>query len=124
MLLAGQFGSGTDSKSKLKKVAVALELIHMASLVHDDVIDEAMTRRGKLTVRSKWDNRIAMYTGDYIFAKALETVAELKSPRIHQILSKAIVEMSIGEMEQIRHFSIPSNGCALICCAFAAKRHC
>ena len=45
-----------------------------------------------------------MYTGDYIFAKALQTVTELEIPRIHQILSKAIVEMSIGEMEQIRHF--------------------
>ncbi len=43
----------------------------MATLVHDDVIDGADTRRGELTVKSKWDNRIAMYTGDYIFCQAL-----------------------------------------------------
>jgi len=102
VLLAGQFGE--YSLEKLKYVAVALELIHMASLVHDDVIDDAETRRGQLTVKSKWDNRIAMYTGDYIFAKALSVVTELENPNIHKILSKAMVQMCIGEMEQVRFF--------------------
>lgn len=102
VLLAGQFGQ--YDLEQLKKIAVALELIHMATLVHDDVIDDATTRRGKLTVKSKWDNRIAMYTGDYILAKALLKVTELPDPRVHQILSKAMVEMCVGEMEQIRYF--------------------
>lgn len=102
VLLGAKFG--TYDLDKIKYVAVPLELIHMASLVHDDVIDDALTRRGQLTVRSKWDNRIAMYTGDYIFAKALSVVTQLPNPVVHQILSKAIVEMSIGEMEQIRFF--------------------
>ncbi len=101
-LLSGEFGS--YDIDTLKLVAVPLELIHMASLVHDDVIDDATMRRGQLTVKSKWDNRIAMYTGDYIFAKALRVAAELGNPELHQILSKAIVQMSIGEMEQIRLF--------------------
>ena len=102
VLLAGQFGQ--YRLDRLKSVAVALELIHMASLVHDDVIDDAETRRGQLTVKSKWDNRIAMYTGDYIFAKALGVATQLSDPDIHRIMSKAIVEMCIGEMEQIRYF--------------------
>jgi heptaprenyl diphosphate synthase len=102
VLLAGQFGN--YQLDQLKNVAVPMELIHMASLVHDDVIDDADTRRGQLTVKSKWDNRVAMYTGDYIFAKALGVVTELTNPLIHQIMSKAIMEMSIGEMEQIRFF--------------------
>lgn len=102
VLLAGKFGN--YQLDVLKKVAVPLELIHMASLVHDDVIDDADTRRGQLTVKSKWDNRIAMYTGDYIYAKALTIVTELHHPVLHQVLSKAIVEMCIGEMEQIRDF--------------------
>ncbi|WP_219836535.1 heptaprenyl diphosphate synthase component II [Paenibacillus sp. R14(2021)] len=102
VLLAGKFG--TYELSVLERVAVPLELIHMASLVHDDVIDNAETRRGQLTVKSKWDNRIAMYTGDYIYGKALALVTELENPQIHQILSKAMVEMCIGEMEQIRDF--------------------
>lgn len=102
VLLGAKFG--TYDLERVKRVAVPLELIHMASLVHDDVIDDANTRRGQLTVRSKWDNRIAMYTGDYIFAKALSIVTQLPEPSIHQIMSKALVEMSIGEMEQIRLF--------------------
>ncbi|GIO65236.1 polyprenyl synthetase family protein [Paenibacillus sp. FSL M7-1455] len=102
VLMGGKFGN--YDLEKLKHVAVPLELIHMASLVHDDVIDDADTRRGELTVKSKWDNRIAMYTGDYIYARALMIAAQLEKPQIHQILSKAMVEMSIGEMEQIRDF--------------------
>lgn len=102
VLMGGKFGN--YDLEKLKHVAVPLELIHMASLVHDDVIDDADTRRGELTVKSKWDNRIAMYTGDYIYARALLIAAQLEKPQIHQILSKAMVEMSIGEMEQIRDF--------------------
>ncbi|BBH20992.1 heptaprenyl diphosphate synthase component 2 [Paenibacillus baekrokdamisoli] len=102
VLLSGKFGD--YRLDVLEKIAVPLELIHMASLVHDDVIDNAETRRGQLTVKSKWDNRIAMYTGDYIYGKALTIVTDLQNPLIHQILSKAMVQMCIGEMEQIRDF--------------------
>lgn len=102
VLLAGKFGD--YNLDMLKRVAVPLELIHMASLVHDDVIDDAETRRGQLTVKSKWDNRIAMYTGDYIHGKALSIATQLPNPLIHQILSKSLVQMCIGEMEQIRDF--------------------
>lgn len=102
VLLSGKFGQ--YDLNTLERVAVPLELIHMASLVHDDVIDDAKTRRGQLTVKAKWDNRIAMYTGDYIHGKALTIVTELSNPLIHQILAKAMVQMCIGEMEQIRDF--------------------
>jgi len=102
VLLAGRFGK--RDPEKIIRVAVALELIHMASLVHDDVIDDANIRRGRLTVRSRWDNRIAMYTGDYIYAKALTVIGSLEQPRIHQVLSGAMVQMCIGEIEQIRDF--------------------
>ncbi|WP_046215013.1 polyprenyl synthetase family protein [Paenibacillus wulumuqiensis] len=102
VLLGGKYGN--YDLERLSNVAVPLELIHMASLVHDDVIDDAQTRRGQLTVKSKWDNRIAMYTGDYIYAKALAIVARLENPEIHRVLAKAMVQMSIGEMEQIRDF--------------------
>ncbi|MFD1955731.1 polyprenyl synthetase family protein [Paenibacillus thailandensis] len=102
VLLSGKFGD--YDLQVLKKVAVPLEMIHMSSLVHDDVIDDAGTRRGQVTVNSKWDNRIAMYTGDFIFGKALKIAAELQNPVIHQYLSKAMLQMTIGEMEQIRDF--------------------
>ncbi len=100
VLLGGKLG--TYDVSKLKLVAVPLELIHMASLVHDDVIDNAEKRRGRETVKAKWDNRVAMYTGDYIFARALAIATQLPNPDIHRILSRAIVEMTKGEIEQVR----------------------
>ncbi|OUS77370.1 heptaprenyl diphosphate synthase [Paenibacillus sp. MY03] len=102
VLLSGKFGE--YKLDVMKQIAVPLELIHMASLVHDDVIDDAETRRGQPTVKAKWDNRIAMYTGDYIHGKALSIATRLPNPIIHQVLSKALVEMCIGEMEQIRDF--------------------
>jgi heptaprenyl diphosphate synthase len=100
VLLGGKFGN-YDIKT-IKNVAVSLELIHMASLVHDDVIDDAELRRGQQTIKAKWDNRIAMYTGDYIFARALELMTEIETPLAHQILSQTIVELSVGEIEQIK----------------------
>ncbi|MCA1039804.1 heptaprenyl diphosphate synthase component II [Bacillus infantis] len=100
VLLSAKFGS--YDISEIKKVAVALELIHMASLVHDDVIDDAELRRGKPTIKAKWDNRTAMYTGDYIFAKSLEVMTQIERPEAHEILSKTIVEVCVGEIEQIK----------------------
>lgn len=100
VLLGGKFGQ--YDIENIKNVAVALELIHMASLVHDDVIDDAEIRRGKQTIKAKWDNRIAMYTGDYIFAKGMELMTNIENPIAHKILSKTIVELCIGEIEQIK----------------------
>ncbi|MGD7045438.1 heptaprenyl diphosphate synthase component II [Jeotgalibacillus proteolyticus] len=85
----------------IKNVAVALELIHMASLVHDDVIDDAELRRGRTTIKAQWDNQVAMYTGDYMFARALDYMTIIDEPVAHRILSHAIVELCIGEIAQI-----------------------
>lgn len=100
VLLSGKFGN--YNIDEIKNVAVALELIHTASLVHDDVIDNAELRRGGLTVKAKWDNRIAMYTGDYIFARAVELMTNINKIEAHQVLSKTMVELVIGEIEQIK----------------------
>lgn len=102
VLLAGKFGN--YDVDRLTKVATALELIHSASLVHDDVIDDAALRRGTPTVKAEWGNRMAMYTGDFIFARALVLMSELPNVQVHQLLSKSIVSMCEGEIEQIRDF--------------------
>lgn len=100
VLLSAKFGD--YNIDVVKDVAVALELIHMASLIHDDVIDDAYTRRGRPTVKAKWDNKISMYTGDFILALSLEIITSLKDHNAHQILSDTMVELSVGEIEQIR----------------------
>lgn len=100
VLLASQMGH-FDIK-QVEKVAVSLELIHMATLVHDDVIDDAELRRGQPTIKKIYGNRVAMYTGDYILARALEHIATLQDARIHNLLSHTIVEVCLGEIEQIK----------------------
>src|SRR5699024_911514 len=100
VLLAGRFGN--YDLNRLMTVAVSLELIHIATLVHDDVVDDAALRRGAPTVKHRYGNRVAMYTGDYILARALENITSIKDPLIHQLLSKTLVEVCIGEIEQIR----------------------
>ncbi|PTM58680.1 heptaprenyl diphosphate synthase component II [Desmospora activa] len=117
-LLAGQFGD--YDMDRLQKVAVPLEIIHMASLVHDDVIDNSETRRGRTTVKAEWDNRVAMYTGDFLFARALSIASQLDDPRVHQVLSRSIREMCRGEIEQIREFYNPDQD--LICYLRRIKR--
>jgi Polyprenyl synthetase. len=100
VLLSAKFGN--DGDGRVIDTAVAMELIHMASLIHDDIIDNAETRRGKPTVKAKWDNKIAVYTGDFILARSLELITKIPDVTAHRILSKTMVELSLGEIEQIR----------------------
>lgn len=101
VLLSAQFGNYEQNKTQIKTVAVALELIHMATLVHDDVVDDAELRRGQPTVKHLYGNRIAMYTGDYMLARALEVITSIKDPKIHHLLSKTLVQVVEGEIAQI-----------------------
>lgn len=100
VLLSAKFGH--YDIHVVKHVAATLELIHTASLVHDDVVDDADLRRGSATIKSKWDNRVAMYTGDYIFARALEIMSVIDNPVAHKILADTMVELCLGEIEQIK----------------------
>jgi heptaprenyl diphosphate synthase len=91
-----------DSLEKAIPVAVALELIHMASLVHDDVIDNSNVRRGAETVKSKWGNRVSVYAGDYILAKSLYLVAGYKRSDMVDVLAEASMKICEGEIIQMR----------------------
>lgn len=98
-LLAGKFHNGDFEK--LRTLAVALELIHMASLVHDDVVDRSMTRRGTPTVKAKWQNQISVYTGDYLFAKSLILISECNNAAVSKVLADVSVQMCQGEIHQL-----------------------
>lgn len=100
VLLAAEYGDPT--RSEVIDSAVTLELIHMASLVHDDVVDNSDMRRGKPTVKARWDNRVAMYTGDYIFARSIELISSFDHPEAHRIISRVIRDLSLGEIDQIQ----------------------
>ena len=101
VILSSQFGE--YSMENVAKVAVSLELIHMASLVHDDVIDDSDFRRGFETVKARWNNRIAMYAGDYIFSRALVSIGEIEISAVHQLLAETMLEICKGEIIQFEY---------------------
>jgi heptaprenyl diphosphate synthase len=85
-------------------VSMAVELIHMATLVHDDVVDKGMMRRGMPTVNAKWSNQVSVLTGDYLFAKAFAVLAETGNPHVVKIMADVVFEMSRGELAQIASY--------------------
>ncbi|MBE3551256.1 MAG: polyprenyl synthetase family protein [Kyrpidia tusciae] len=100
VLVSGRFGPRRDTEA-LVRAAAALEMIHMATLVHDDVIDRSDTRRGRPTVKAAWGDQLALYTGDFLFARALELLSEMENRRLHEVTAWAIARMCQGELEQM-----------------------
>ncbi len=99
-LLSARCGSAF-SLEKVLPLAEALELIHTASLVHDDVIDEADTRRGEPTANAKWNNQIAILGGDYIFARAFALIADGGyGDYVSKRLAELVGNLSVGEIIQ------------------------
>lgn len=90
-----------DRLDDIIPMAVALELVHMATLVHDDVIDNSEVRRGTFTVKSGWGNRVSIYAGNYIFARALALAASYKRSDILNILADASMKICEGEIIQM-----------------------
>jgi geranylgeranyl pyrophosphate synthase len=80
--------------------ALAMELIHTATLLHDDVIDESATRRGIETVNHKWNNLISVLMGDYLFAKAFGLLVKAGKPELMASFATATERVSIGELNQ------------------------
>ena len=86
----------------LLPMAVSVELMHTATLVHDDAIDKSSTRRGQSTINSIWGDEIAILMGDYLFAKAGEFVADTQTPRVIKLFSQTLGTISSGEIAQWR----------------------
>ncbi len=82
--------------------AALVQLLHTSTLIHDDVVDKAVIRRGKKTLNAEWSNKIAVLAGDYLFSKALEIAIKEKMYDILQILSPTISQMSMGEIIQLK----------------------
>ena len=99
LLAAKLFG---ESVQQAIPLAAALELVHVASLVHDDVIDNSELRRGQPTVKSNWGNRVALYTGNYVLAKSLMLVADYQRGDILEVLADASMRICEGEIKQMR----------------------
>ena len=81
--------------------ATLIELLHTATLVHDDVVDDSNKRRGVFSINALWKNKIAVLAGDYLLAKGLLLAVETKNPHLLEFVSKATRDMSEGELLQI-----------------------
>ena len=99
--LAGGGGAHRDL------VAAAVELIHVASLIHDDVIDEADRRRGQATPNARWGNHVAVLLGDYLFSKAFHLLSRVGRDDVASRVAFATVRMSQAELLQVKYGSTP-----------------
>ena len=97
-LLSGRFGE--YNLDLLVPLAASVELLHTATLVHDDVIDTADTRRGRPTVNSSFHNSTTVMLGDYMFAHAADQVARTGNIRVIRLFSQTLMVMARGEINQ------------------------
>jgi heptaprenyl diphosphate synthase len=97
VLLAAQFGNPDDPR--VTQAAVAIELTHLATLFHDDVMDEALVRRGHPSANSRWDNSVAILTGDFLFAQASQILARL-GPEAVRIQAETFSRLVTGQTSE------------------------
>ncbi|MEJ2868446.1 polyprenyl synthetase family protein [Actinomycetospora sp. OC33-EN08] len=98
-LLAAQLADGTSEDVVV--AATSVELVHLATLYHDDVMDEAVMRRGAQSANARWDNTVAILTGDYLFAHASRLVSQL-GPDAVRIIAETFAELVTGQMRETR----------------------
>jgi octaprenyl-diphosphate synthase len=100
VFLSAKMVGDTNEFSQL--AACSVELLHTATLVHDDVVDESYERRGTFSVKALWKNKLAVLVGDYILAKGLLLQLENKKYNFLHLISKAVQDMSEGEILQVK----------------------
>lgn len=102
MLIAKTYGVVDDA---VNHVALSLELLHTASLVHDDVVDESNERRGQQSVNAVYDNKLSVLVGDYILATCLKHAAMTGNIRLVELVSNLGQDLSLGEVIQLANLS-------------------
>lgn len=101
VLLAARLCRGVTEKTL--RTAVAMELMHTASLVHDDVVDASPYRRGSESVQERWTNKVAVLVGDYLLSVIMNILVDLRHSRIMSIVSDMARNLSSGELLQLYH---------------------
>lgn len=97
LLISGAF---SNTSNKAVSAALAIETLHITTLIHDDVVDESLLRRGKQTLNSIWGNKLAVLVGDYLYAKALNILVAIDDKEILKTISSVAQEMGEGELLQ------------------------
>jgi octaprenyl-diphosphate synthase len=102
LLLSSRVG-GAPSEEALTLAAV-VELVHLATLVHDDAVDHSVLRRGLPTVNALWTHQVAVIMGDYLYSRGVTELARLGNLDALAVLAQAANEMSVGEMRQLTSY--------------------
>ena len=97
LLISGAFD---NTSNKAVRAALAIETLHITTLIHDDVVDESLLRRGKQTLNSIWGNKLAVLVGDYLYAKVLNILVDIDDKEILKTISSVAQEMGEGELLQ------------------------
>ena len=100
LLISRALSADSELTSRHRRLAEITEMIHTASLVHDDVVDEASTRRGVETVHSRFNHRVAVLAGDFLFAQSSWHLANLDNLEVVKLLSRVIMDLADGEIKQ------------------------
>jgi len=100
VFLSARFGPGDDREVVLN-LAQSLELVHTASLVHDDIVDGALLRRNVPTVNATWSDDVALIVGDYLFAKAYALAAVLPKPEVIAMVAQTVFALCDGELAEV-----------------------
>lgn len=91
------------------KLAAIIEFIHTATLLHDDVVDASMLRRGKATVNQRWGNEASVLVGDFLYSRAFQMMVEVQSAHIMAILADATNTIAEGEVQQLLNRGDPDT---------------
>lgn len=83
------------------RMAAVVELVHMATLIHDDAVDHSVRRRGMPTVNSRWTHQVAVIMGDYLYSRAVTEMTDLDDMGAVRVLAEAANRMTVGEMRQL-----------------------
>ena len=99
---------GNSQENEVIPLAAVVEMVHTATLIHDDIVDKSHLRRGQPTINSRWGNGISIVLGDHWYSRAFSSLSRLQIPHILEMLLEVINTICIGELEQLKRCYDPS----------------
>lgn len=102
LFLCGHAGGDGNGNASLVPMALVVELIHTATLIHDDTIDRASLRRGLQTLNARWNDQVSIIMGDYLYSRSLTEMVGVGNQEVLKVISAASRRIALGEMKEIR----------------------
>ncbi len=101
LFLCGHIGVDGNGSASLLPMALVVELIHTATLIHDDAIDRSSLRRGLQTLNTRWNDQVSIIMGDYLYSRSLTEMVQVGDQEVLEVVSNASRRIALGEMKEI-----------------------